>query len=99
MCALKAPKRNNEITNTNKVPNKIFNIGFGKPILLNYFIELLEENLSIKAIKKFEPIQPGDVEKTFSDTTLLEEWIGYKPKVSVEEGVKRFACWFLEYNS
>mgnify|MGYP001472933448 CR=1 FL=1 len=99
LCALKAPIRNNETTNTNKVPNKIFNIGFGKPILLNYFIELLEENLSIKAIKKFEPIQPGDVEKTFSDTTLLEEWIGYKPKVSVEEGVKRFACWFLEYNS
>ena len=99
LCTLKAPIRNNEITNTNKVPNKIFNIGFGKPILLNYFIELLEENLSIKAIKKFEPIQPGDVEKTFSDTKLLEEWIGYKPKVSVEEGVRRFACWFLEYNS
>ena len=99
LCALKAPIRNNEITNTNKVPNKIFNIGFGKPILLNYFIELLEENLSIKAIKKFEPIQPGDVENTFSDTTLLEEWIGYKPKVSVEEGVRRFVCWFLEYNS
>ena len=98
LCALKSPKNNNEIDN-NKVPNKIFNIGFGKPILLNYFIELLEENLSIKAIKKFEPIQPGDVEKTFSDTKLLEEWIGYKPKVSVEEGVRKFASWFLEYNS
>ncbi len=99
LCALKAPKNNNEKINKNKIPNKIFNIGFGKPILLNYFIELLEENLSIKAIKKFEPIQPGDVEKTFSNTKLLEEWIGYKPKVSVEEGVRRFASWFLEYNS
>ena len=99
LCALKAPKNNNEKTNKNKIPNKIFNIGFGKPILLNYFIELLEENLSIKAIKKFEPIQPGDVEKTFSNTKLLEEWIGYKPAVSVEEGVRRFASWFLEYNS
>ena len=99
LCALKAPKNNNEKTNKNKIPNKIFNIGFGKPILLNYFIELLEENLSIKAIKKFEPIQPGDVEKTFSNTKLLEEWIGYKPTVSVEEGVRRFASWFLEYNS
>ena len=99
LCALKAPKNNNEKNNKNKIPNKIFNIGFGKPILLNYFIELLEENLSIKAIKKFEPIQPGDVEKTFSNTKLLEEWIGYKPTVSVEEGVRRFASWFLEYNS
>ena len=100
LCALKAPKNNNEIINSkNKVPNKIFNIGFGKPIMLNYFIELLEDNLSIKAIKKFEPIQPGDVEKTFSDTHLLEDWIGYKPKISVEEGVRRFASWFLEYYS
>ena len=99
LCALKAPKNNNEVININKVPNKIFNIGFGKPILLNYFIELLEENLSIKSIKKFEPIQPGDVEKTFSDTKLLEEWIRYKPKVSVEEGVRIFASWFLEYYS
>ena len=100
LCALKAPNSNNEIINKkNKVPNKIFNIGFGKPIKLNYFIELLEDNLSIKAIKKFEPIQPGDVKKTFSDTHLLEEWIGYKPKISVEEGVRRFASWFLEYYS
>ena len=37
--------------------------------MLNYFIELLEENLSTKAIKKFEPIQPGDVKKTFPDTS------------------------------
>ena len=100
LCALKAPKNNNEIINSKKkVPNKIFNIGFGKPVMLNYFIELLEDNLSIKAIKKFEPIQPGDVEKTLSDTHLLEEWIGYKPKISVEEGVRRFASWFLEYYS
>ena len=99
LCALKAPNNNEIINSKNKVPNKIFNIGFGKPIMLNYFIELLEDNLSIKAIKKFEPIQPGDVKKTFSDTHLLEEWIGYKPKISVEEGVRRFATWFLEYYS
>ena len=99
LCALKAPNSNELINSKHKVPNKIFNIGFGKPIMLNYFIELLEDNLSIKAIKKFEPIQPGDVKKTFSNTNLLEEWIGYKPKISVEEGVRRFATWFLEYYS
>ena len=99
LCSLKEPNNNEKINSKFQVPNKIFNIGFGKPIMLNYFIELLEENLSIKAIKKFEPIQPGDVKKTFSDTHLLEEWIGYKPKISVEEGVRRFANWFLKYYS
>ena len=45
------------------------------------------------------PIQLGDVPETASKSKLLEEWIGYKPKVSVEEGVRKFASWFLEYNS
>ena len=99
LCALKPPNNNEIIDSNNKVPNKIFNIGFGKPIDINYFIELLEDNLSIKAIKEFERIQPGEVEKTFSNTNLLEEWIKYKPKVPIEEGVRRFASWFLDYYS
>jgi len=98
LCALKPPNfclDNN--TAPKKVPNNIFNIGFGKPVNLDYFIKLLENELSIKAIKKYEKIQPGDVVKTFADTTLLENWIDYKPKVSIEEGVKIFAKWFLDY--
>ena len=39
---------------TKKVPNNIFNIGFGKPVNLYFFIKLLENELSIKAIKKLE---------------------------------------------
>ena len=100
LCALKAPHKFLETNQSiSQVPNKIFNIGFGKPVNLNYFIELLEDALSIKAIKKYEPIQPGDVEKTFSNTNLLEEWINYRPRISIEEGVKKFTSWFLDYYS
>ena len=100
LCALKIPEScSDPINSINKVPNKIFNIGFGKSININYFIELLEESLEIKAIKKYEPIQKGDVEKTFANTSLLEEWINYKPKINIEEGVRKFASWFLNYHS
>ena len=100
LCALKPPNFSFDTSNAYKmVPNNIFNIGFGKPVNLDYFIKLLENELSIKAIKKYEKIQPGDVIKTFADTTLLENWIDYKPKVSIEEGVKNFARWFLDYYS
>ncbi len=100
LCALKSPiSCSNPINSINKVPHKIFNIGFGKSININYFIELLEESLDIKAIKRYEPIQKGDVEKTFSNTGLLEEWIKYKPKINIEEGVRKFASWFLNYHS
>ena len=73
LCALKPPNFSFDTSNAYKmVPNNIFNIGFGKPVNLDYFIKLLENELSIKAIKKYEKIQPYDVIKTFADTTSLK---------------------------
>ena len=98
LCCLKPP---NIIKNTGDSSSsnlhKIFNVGNGQPVNLLRFIDLIENALSIKAIKSFEEIQPGDVEKTFSDTTLLNSWINYQPKIGIEEGVNIFVKWFLNY--
>ena len=75
----------------------IFNIGNGNPVKLLDFVELLEEALSIKATKVFENIQPGDVESTYASTQNLEDWIGYRPLVTIKEGVNKFANWYLDY--
>lgn len=80
-----------------QVPYKIYNIGHNAPLRLNYFIELLEEALGKKAVKKFLPIQPGDVLETFADIEELENDINYTPNVTVEEGIKRFIEWYREY--
>ena len=56
-----------------------------------------EYELGIKAIKKFLPIQPGDVEATSANTDLLEEWIGFKPLTTIEKGVHNFAKWYIDY--
>ncbi len=100
LCSLKAPNLFNKSTETEfNIPNQIFNIGFGKPVNLEYFIELLEDSLSIKAIKNYESMQIGDAINTFANTNKLERWINYKPKVNIETGVKKFAEWFLSYYS
>ena len=100
LCSLKPPEYNSKIdSNALRTPSKIFNIGFGNPVDLEYFIELIEKELSIKAIKEYEPIQNGDVEETFADTSELYEWIGYKPKVSIEKGVEAFSKWIKNYYS
>ena len=78
-------------------PHRLFNIGNSKSINLLYFIETIEKELGKKAIKIFEPIQPGDVLSTYSDTKKLEKWIDYKPKTSVEKGVKLFIDWYKKY--
>lgn len=81
----------------NKIPYKVYNIGCGKPVMLMDFIAEIENNLHRKAEKVYMPMQPGDVCKTYADTTKLETEIGYKPKVELHEGIGKFIQWFKEY--
>ncbi len=102
-CSLKQAKINNNFNcidpdpSTSLAPHMILNIGGGQPIDLIYFINLLEEALKTKAIKNFLPMQQGDVKNTSANTELLEKWINYKPKVSIEKGVIYFANWYKNY--
>ncbi|MGC9311001.1 MAG: NAD-dependent epimerase/dehydratase family protein, partial [Candidatus Aenigmatarchaeota archaeon] len=75
---------------------EIFNLGNSKPIKLGYFIELLEKNLCVEAKKRMLPMQPGDVLTTYADLAKSEKMLGYNPKVSIEDGLKRFCDWFME---
>ena len=78
-------------------PYRIFNIGNSNPINLMDFISTIEEILGRKAKKEFLDMQPGDVASTSADTALLEKWIGFKPKTSVKEGIKKFIDWYKDF--
>ncbi len=78
-------------------PFKILNIGNSKPTNLMDYITCIENALGIKAKKEFLPMQPGDVQRTESDTSALYKWIGFKPNTSVKDGVNNFVKWYLEF--
>ena len=78
-------------------PYKIFNIGNSNPINLMDFISTIEEIIGRKAKKEFLDMQPGDVASTSADTELLENWIGFKPRTSVKEGIKKFIDWYTDF--
>ncbi|MBI51963.1 MAG: protein CapI [Chloroflexi bacterium] len=80
-------------------PYSIYNIGNGRPVSLLDFISTLERHLSIKAKKEFQPMQPGDVLTTHADTERLFEVTKYRPKITIEEGVKNFVNWYRDYYS
>ena len=42
-------------------------------------------------------MQAGDAKATNADTTRLEEWVGFAPSTSVEDGVARFVAWYREF--
>jgi len=75
----------------------VYNIGNNNPVKLEYFIEVLEKNLGTKALKKYMPMQPGDVYATFADISLLNSKTGWKPKTSIEEGLSRFVKWYKNF--
>ncbi|MFZ4590396.1 MAG: NAD-dependent epimerase/dehydratase family protein [Ignavibacteria bacterium] len=89
-----------QIINNDCVANfRLFNIGNSKPIELRYFIHLLEVNLGNKAILENKPMQKGEVEITYADNNDLYEYINYRPKVKIEEGLNKFCYWYKEYKN
>jgi len=88
----------NNIPVNTPVPFTLFNLGNNKPEKLLYFIETLEKHLSKKAEKIFLGMQSGDVPITMADIEKTRKELNWQPKTSIDEGLKLFADWFLEYH-
>ncbi|MCB1720667.1 MAG: NAD-dependent epimerase [Rhodospirillales bacterium] len=78
-------------------PYRLYNIGHNHPEKLMDMIHILEEETGRMAEKNFMPMQPGDVYATYADVKGLEEVIGFKPEMSLAEGLKRFVSWYKGY--
>ena len=88
-------------------PYSVYNIGGGRPENLLDFVNILQEELvaagvlaqdyDFEAHKEFVPMQPGDVPITYADTSTLERDFGFVPKISLREGLRKFASWYKEY--
>jgi UDP-glucuronate 4-epimerase len=82
---------------TSSAPYRIYNIGNQQPVTLMRFIEVLERCLGRTAIKNLMPMQLGDVPDTSADVEALARDVGYRPSTELEDGVKKFVEWYLEY--
>lgn len=82
---------------TSSAPYRVYNIGNHRPVQLSHYIEVLEQCLGKKAEKIFLPMQPGDVPDTYADIAELVRDTGYEPSTPVEEGVRRFVEWYLQF--
>lgn len=85
------------------VAHRVFNIGNNNPEKLMTFIGALEGALGnalgrhVEFEKIYEPIKAGDVPATYASTDLLQKEVGFKPETSIEEGLQKFADWYVEY--
>ncbi len=80
-----------------EAPSAIYNIGNHTAVELETFIDELERCLGVRAIREYEPLQPGDVPATFASIDRLVAATGFSPATSLEVGLANFAQWYREY--
>ncbi len=82
---------------TSSAPYRLYNIGNNQPVELMHYIEVLEDCLGKKAQKNMLPLQPGDVPATYANIEDLVRDFGYKPDMTVEQGIASFVSWYRDY--
>ena len=82
---------------SSRSPYRLYNIGNSRPVELMHYIRVLEDCLGRKAQLNLLPLQAGDVPDTWADVDDLIRDVGYRPATPVEEGVRRFVAWYLDY--
>ena len=88
-------------------PYAVYNIGGGQPESLLDFVQILQEELlragvlpedyDFEAHKELVPMQPGDVPTTYADAEALDRDFGFTPKITLREGLRKFAEWYKQY--
>lgn len=80
-------------------PYRVVNIGNSEKVRLLDFIEAIEAELGIPAIRNYMPMQMGDVPATWADASLLQQLTDYRPETKFRDGIAQFVVWFLNYYS
>ncbi len=83
---------------TTSTCHQVLNIGRNHPVPLGIFISLLEKYLGMEAKRNYMPLQAGEIESTWADTTALQELTGYAPSTDLEEGILKFVQWYTAYH-
>ena len=86
-----------EKKNPNKSLYNLYNIGNGSPVKLNDYIKEIETATGKEAERVMMPMQPGDVEQTWADTSALFKDYNYKPTTKIDKGIKEFVEWYKKY--
>ena len=102
-----APEKKNGEDGLPIPPYAVYNIGNNNPENLLDFVQILSEELvragvlpedyDFESHKKLVPMQPGDVPVTYADTSVLERDFGFKPSISLRDGLRKFAEWYKKF--
>lgn len=82
---------------TRSAKHRLYNVGNCSPTRVGQMIENLETILERKANIVPAALPPGDVVSTYADVEKLSADFGYSPETALEDGLKQFAKWYLDW--
>ena len=100
----KIPKKNEKfnlskkISFNSKAKIRVLNIGNGDPKELKDYISIIEKYTKKKAKINYLPFQIGDALKTYANINKLKKLIKFKPKIKINEGIKKFVEWYEDFS-
>jgi UDP-glucuronate 4-epimerase len=83
---------------TSAAPWRIYNIGNNRTVEVEHVVALLEAEFGRRAIIEMAPMQPGDVAETCAEVDDLMRDVGFRPKTTIEDGIRHFAVWYRSYH-
>ncbi len=78
-------------------PFRIVNIGNSEKVRLLDFVDAIEAELGVEAVRNYMDMQPGDVPATWADAALLQSLTGYRPGTDIRDGIRAFVGWYRDY--
>ena len=78
---------------------KVFNVATGRRVTLNETFQALQALTSYTGAPLYAAERGGDIKHSLADICLAEKFLGYKPKVSFEEGLRRTVAWYRSAHS
>lgn len=82
---------------TGTPPHKIYNLGNHRSEKLTDFIAGIESALQRKAKITLQPMQPGDVARTYADIDASRRDLGFEPATPISAGIPQFIAWYKDY--
>lgn len=76
---------------------EVLNIASGKEYSIVSLVELIATYLDFRGEVLFDPDRPGDVRRHIANVYKAEDMIGFKPMVSLEEGLRETVNWYVSY--
>src|SRR5271154_1262227 len=73
---------------------RVFNCATGRRVTLNETFEALKELTGFRGTAKYAPERNGDIKHSLADITLAQKYLGYKVKVTFEDGLRRTVAWY-----